>query len=495
MTRPMAGVAGKSTGKSRADTSGSPLLALRDEVSPVGGPTGGLALTSPWAILTLQDLTRGLTAFRQLIAGPTTESALADLALDIDGPSALPSLYYHLETCRRLRLLCYPVMARDERLFTIVPLTSGFEPARYPVEASARFQLSRFAFLRREAEVLILESPLSASRTILGLAGGAALIAALARPITAADLCEHVEGLSSDQAGTVLSLLAGAGVVAAVRGGTTEEDADPALRQWEVHDLFFHSRSRVGRSGAAFGATFRFLDQLAPLPALKARTAGETIRLDRPDLARLAQSDRPFTAVLEARTSKREYGTEPITVEQLGQFLFRVARVRHTIAPDPAAGLRYEASSRPYPSAGGVYDLELYVTVSACDGLAAGIYHFEPLEHELCKVGEPSERTLALLRDAQQAAGLPVPPQVLITLASRFQRLSWKYSSLAYAAALKNVGALYQTMYLVATAMDLASCALGGGDSDVFAAAAGSDYYREPAVGEFLLGSARTGGG
>jgi hypothetical protein len=44
-------------------------------------------------------------------------------------------------------------------------------------------------------------------------------------------------------------------------------------------------------------------------------------------------------------------------------------------------------------------------------------------------------------------------------------------------------------MYLVATALGLAPCALGGGNSDAFAAAAGTDYYAESTVGEFVLGS------
>jgi SagB-type dehydrogenase family enzyme len=61
---------------------------------------------------------------------------------------------------------------------------------------------------------------------------------------------------------------------------------------------------------------------------------------------------------------------------------------------------------------------------------------------------------------------------------------------MAYAATLKNVGVLYQTMYLVATAMGLAPCALGAGNADLFAAAVGTDYYAESSVGEFMLGSA-----
>jgi SagB-type dehydrogenase family enzyme len=68
--------------------------------------------------------------------------------------------------------------------------------------------------------------------------------------------------------------------------------------------------------------------------------------------------------------------------------------------------------------------------------------------------------------------------------------LQWKYDAVAYALTLKNVGTLYQTMYLVATALGLAPCALGGGDSDLFGNAAKLDnYYAESLVGEFLIGS------
>ena len=46
-------------------------------------------------------------------------------------------------------------------------------------------------------------------------------------------------------------------------------------------------------------------------------------------------------------------------------------------------------------------------------------------------------------------------------------------------------------MYLVATAMHLAPCALGGGNSAAFAQAAGTNEFDESSVGEFLLGSPR----
>ena len=44
-------------------------------------------------------------------------------------------------------------------------------------------------------------------------------------------------------------------------------------------------------------------------------------------------------------------------------------------------------------------------------------------------------------------------------------------------------------MKIIATAMGLAGCGLGGGDSDAFAAASGVPWESESTVGEFLLGS------
>jgi SagB-type dehydrogenase family enzyme len=95
-----------------------------------------------------------------------------------------------------------------------------------------------------------------------------------------------------------------------------------------------------------------------------------------------------------------------------------------------------------------------------------------------------------LVADAAATAGIPTESvQVVLILAARFQRVAWKYASIAYALILKHVGVMFQTMYLTATAMNLAPCALGGGDADLFARAASTDYFTETSVGEFLLGS------
>jgi oxazoline/thiazoline dehydrogenase len=65
----------------------------------------------------------------------------------------------------------------------------------------------------------------------------------------------------------------------------------------------------------------------------------------------------------------------------------------------------------------------------------------------------------------------------------------WKYHAIGYSLVLKHVGVLYQTLYLVATAMGLAVCGLGGGDAGDFAAASGLGYHVEGSVGELVVGT------
>src|SRR5262249_7630573 len=109
--------------------------------------------------------------------------------------------------------------------------------------------------------------------------------------------------------------------------GTTAEDADLSLRCWEFHDLLFHTRSREGRHDAALGATYPLAGHVEPPPVLKPSPRSEVIDLHRPDLDSLQRHDPPFALIQERRRSERHYAVEPITVRQLGEFLFRVARV------------------------------------------------------------------------------------------------------------------------------------------------------------------------
>ena len=99
-------------------------------------------------------------------------------------------------------------------------------------------------------------------------------------------------------------------------------------------------------------------------------------------------------------------------------------------------------ATRPYPSAGASYELELYLAVDKCDGLTRGFYHYDAGGHALVPIDVRTPHLEALFSEAQLSMDAPATPQIVITIAARFGRVSWKYSSLAYALILKDVGVL-----------------------------------------------------
>lgn len=352
------------------------------------------------------------------------------------------------------------------------------------VLADERLCLSRHAALRPGGEGLVLETPFGPRGYPVSSPAVLTLLLALARPVRVADLLATVD---EERRGAVLRFLAqlrDEGVLTAVDAeGRLAEDRGP-VGHWEPHDLFFHARSRRGRTSRVVGATFPLQGVLPPEPPLRdARGTAPLISLRRPDLAQLERRDPPLSWVLEARRSR--YSLAPVPLESLAELLFRAFRVTgvEELAGDETV------VRKVYPSGGSRHPLELYVVAWACPGLERGVYHYRSSEHALAPVCGFDGEVERFLEEARDSTGwLAAYPPVLLVLSARFRRVTWKYQALAYAAILKEVGGVYQTLYLVATAMGLSPCALGAGDSDRFARVAGTDYYGETSVGEFIVG-------
>lgn len=454
---------------------------------------GTLEFTAAEGIFELQQVSPSAKALIESLHPPGRR--LVDLlAGSEDHGDSLPpaNVARNLKRLARHGLLWLQVASGVAAVATAVPTSPDFSwtASRLP---NGPVVLSRFAYVRREEDSLLLESPTATARILLHTDAAARLPIALAEPVSPADF--YLPGTDPVVTAGLLELWACAGFLTeVVDDGATAEDAHAALRYWEFHDLLFHARSREGRHDQPVGMTDHWAGVTPPPPACGPPCEGEAVALFTPDLDELQVSDAPFAAVAERRRSVYDYGEKPLSAAQLGEFLYRVARVkrREELLVDTGSGeVRLETTHRPYPAAGGLYELEIYPVVSRCDGLAAGMYHYDATSHRLIRMPVQDTHQEQFLAHASMAADIPAEQlHVLLILAARYERIAWKYSSIAYALILKDVGVLYDQMYLAATAMGLAPCALGCGDSDVFARATGRSYYAEASVGEFLLGSA-----
>jgi oxazoline/thiazoline dehydrogenase len=472
-------------------------LSLREGVSLVPGNQQELVLHGAEAQFVFRQLPGGVrAALERLRTTGDSEDCLAEIVLRTDGVEALATWCYYLQRLTKWGLVLFSARLDRRRLATLAPISPGLVFPFRAIVPNRRYVISRFAYTRWAGDEAIIESPLAHARITLHDWRAAAFVYALSQPLRAGDVGESIPGLPAEAANQLLALLANGDMLGELDdNGTTAGDKNPALQFWEFHDLLFHSRTRQGRHDYPAGGTYRLVGRLDQPPAVKTASASEVLDLYCPDLDRLRHDDPPFAYVQEMRRSVRSYADRPITARQLGEFLYRVARVKDLGAFDevtPRGLVRVELAQRPYPSGGALYELELYAAVNACEGLAPGLYHYDPLHHRLERLSGRTQGVEQLLRDAScgtVSAGERL--QVLLILTARLPRIAWKYASIAYALTLKHVGVLYQTMYLVATAMNLAPCAVGNGNADLFARAAGTDYYSETSVGEFLLGSKR----
>lgn len=450
-------------------------------------PGQPLILTGKTFTQQLEGVSPGCEAgLLRMAASAIDADDLAGTVSAIDGFGGLiglERLKYQLGT---LGALCRTVSVDGIALATLHPMASGPAFAEGAAKSAPSYALSRFAYLHRVDDTLELHCPLGRSRILCHDARAAALIAALAAGGTVAELAAQTH-LPEAAVRAMLDMMLHA--QAAHRVGNApaaENDLVQPIGGWEFHDLLFHMRTRLGRHDQPVGGTFHMEGQVPPPPVQEPRPWAHDIALPVPDLVAAGQTDPAFASVVERRRSTRDYGETPIDVATLGAFLYRTARVQQVIRTGEGD---MDLSLRPYPGGGAIHELEIYPVVGDCAGLARGIYHYDAFGHRLGLVTPNDRRVEELLHIAWQTADRKSPPQIFFVIAARFRRLQWKYQSVAYAVILKNVGVLYEAMYLTATAMDLAPCSLGGGTIDLFCTAAGLDPYAESPVGEFMLGS------
>ena len=374
----------------------------------------------------------------------------------------------------------------SEDLVIIEPQVPDYWPQAPQLGNAEALVLSRFAFMRRRGAEMVVESPRAGALFRICDPKIAVTIARLSTPQQIKAL-RRQEGFPGVE---LLALLLDSQILFKVGAGGESglrlAEGDHSLALWDFHDLLFHTRSTKGRHSNPLGGVYPYVGVIPPLPAVRANWPGKKVDLRKFSVAH-PEATSPVAKLLRERHSTRSFDDQrPITLAELAQFLDGTARVlsRSNMKLDVDG----DHTLRPYPSAGAAYELELYLAVASCEGLARGFYHYDAGAHVLAPIGVPANELEALLAEAEDAMGAPAAPQILITIAARFGRISWKYSSIAYALILKDVGVLTQTLYLMAADMGLGGCAIGITNIDLFAKMTGVEFHVEGPVGQFAIG-------
>jgi hypothetical protein len=143
----------------------------------------------------------------------------------------------------------------DKDLIAIEPQAGDYWPRMAPLRDSDTLVLSRFAYLRRRAGDMVLESPRARALFRVCDPTIAVALAALAAPQNVRQL-RRTGGFPGIE---LLALLLDCEILFKVRAkkeSLRTAEGDDHLVLWDFHDLLFHARSTEGRHANPLGGTY-----------------------------------------------------------------------------------------------------------------------------------------------------------------------------------------------------------------------------------------------
>lgn len=151
--------------------------------------------------------------------------------------------------------------------------------------------------------------------------------------------------------------------------------------------------------------------------------------------------------LLAQRRSVRDYQNTKLELAEIGQLLWA------------AQGITNSRGFRTAPSAGALYPLELYVVAGRVEGLAEGVYHYNPRRHQLMQTSDDD------LQDALSQAALSQDSlenaSAVIVFTADYKRTTNKYGNRGIRYVHIEVGHAAENLFLQSEALGLATVVVG----------------------------------
>jgi SagB-type dehydrogenase family enzyme len=227
---------------------------------------------------------------------------------------------------------------------------------------------------------------------------------------------------------------------------------------WSPAASFFHLSTknvRFATSRAEQVEIARRAANMPPVPPSLKADPGRAVSLPAP-----LRTSSLASTLLERRTW-RNFGAAPLRLADLATLLQLTWGVQNWL---DVAGGRFALKTSP--SGGARHSIEVYTFVRKVSGLPRGLYHYNPDQHTLARVGRAAPRRVSDYLPGQHWYD---DASAVMLMTAVFDRVQWRYPyARAYRAILAESGHLCQTFCLVATALGLAPfCTMALADSRI----------------------------
>lgn len=192
-------------------------------------------------------------------------------------------------------------------------------------------------------------------------------------------------------------------------------------------------------------------------PLQKPYAEGDTgVELPKPDRSILKKQN-IFDCIAD-RASRRSFAAAPLTLEELSYLLWATQGVRKLTA----SGM----TLRTVPSGGAMHPFETYLAVYNVDGIAPGLYRYQPLDHKLAKLPTPEDLPGKVLKASRNKAFMANCAAAFMWSAAPY-RSEWRYTLEAARLMLQDSGHLCQNLYLACESIGCGTCAVGAYDQQL----------------------------
>lgn len=152
---------------------------------------------------------------------------------------------------------------------------------------------------------------------------------------------------------------------------------------------------------------------------------------------------------LQKRRSIREYKNEPLSLKDTAQILWASQGIT-------------EGNHRTVPSAGALYPIEIYLVVKNVEGVAEGVYRYDPKDYKLVSiVGGDFNKTLAEVAANQEWIE---ESAAILLISADFEKTTQKYGERGRQYVWMEAGHSAQNVYLQAISLELGTVSVGAFD-------------------------------
>jgi SagB-type dehydrogenase family enzyme len=247
----------------------------------------------------------------------------------------------------------------------------------------------------------------------------------------------------------------------------------------QLFEIFHENSKLTPLSAPAVRAEIDLFNRAARLTAATRAPRKVHSLAEGVDLPATGPPDPALERVIAARRSARAFSGAAVTQPELARLL----RYSYGVT-------QQRPGRRAVASAGALYPLEIYVVAWNVADLGPGVYHFDATRDRLDVVerGDPRPRLARCLWLDDVDAGSAA---LAVVITAFFVRSTLKFRDRGYRMILLEAGGVAQNLALVATALGLASCAVGSFLDNDLSTWLGADGFEEAALLPIIVGRPR----